>query len=405
MRQRQRFGLVAVMGAAAMALMVATPASARKFQLSGNWILRNGQVFIPLQFAVPVGQTAMGRPVWGSTGMDTPSGMIGHGLGFPNGAPPAVGLDATATGSNPAALRVPKHRFITNVHATVPLEGLTLVQITTNFGIDAPFQTETVHKSGGPGAFTWCPGDPACVAGGPPQGAGRNGRVIYHQRTANRFGGTLRLGQKRGGNNTFRFLPAVPFRVVHAFFGTYPPTRNLAPGGGSKDNPAIEKVFLRRGPVTRPMTPPGPYQIISHPGPKLTTGFGYTNSMTGMIYYPPPIATGPMGTLALEFTTNYGFPVTTGTVIAQQSKGTGGSDFFTFMGTDNRTNLGAGNITLVSGGIGFRTTINQATLYASMNRIKMTLGKPVPSMSPAGFAAAGALMLLAVGYALRRRLS
>ena len=44
MRQLQRFGLAATMGVALLALTLATPASARKFQMSGNWIIRNGQV-------------------------------------------------------------------------------------------------------------------------------------------------------------------------------------------------------------------------------------------------------------------------------------------------------------------------------------------------------------------------
>jgi hypothetical protein len=34
----------------------------------------------------------------------------------------------------------------------------------------------------------------------------------------------------------------------------------------------------------------------------------------------------------------------------------------------------------------------------------MSLAPPIPSLSPAGFAVAGVLLLLAVGYALRRRL-
>ena len=42
-------------------------------------------------------------------------------------------------------------------------------------------------------------------------------------------------------------------------------------------------------------------------------------------------------------------------------------------------------------------------MYASYDKVFLTLAPFVPSMSPAGAAAAGALMLLAVGYAMRRR--
>src|SRR5262249_31477318 len=42
--------------------------------------------------------------------------------------------------------------------------------------------------------------------------------------------------------------------------------------------------------------------------------------------------------------------------------------------------------------------------YGSFAKVKLTLGAPIPSLSPAGLAAAAALVVLAAGYALRRRL-
>jgi len=68
-----------------------------------------------------------------------------------------------------------------------------------------------------------------------------------------------------------------------------------------------------------------------------------------------------------------------------------------------RTALGAGNITLVAGGLSFRRSVASSSSYASLGRVKMTLSAPIPSLSPAGLAAASALVLLAAGYALRRR--
>ena len=65
--------------------------------------------------------------------------------------------------------------------------------------------------------------------------------------------------------------------------------------------------------------------------------------------------------------------------------------------------LGAGNPSLVAGGLSFRTTLNGTTPYASFQKVKLTLAPPIPSLSPAGLAAGGALVLLAAGYALRRR--
>src|SRR5262245_56078120 len=203
MRQLQRFGLAAVMGVALVALTLATPASARKFQMSGNWIIRNGQVFIPLQFA-----TAVMDP------MAAPAGVVHISMGnlsgaffFPNGPMPVLG-GVTAQGSNPASIMIPQHVAKEDVGAAVPLAGQTLVQITTNFGVDAPYEAATLAMNGGPGSFTWCPNDVACthVPGGmwstdPPNGGVRNGRIIYRA-GANQFGGTLQIGLERGGYTT-----------------------------------------------------------------------------------------------------------------------------------------------------------------------------------------------------------
>ena len=40
----------------------------------------------------------------------------------------------------------------------------------------------------------------------------------------------------------------------------------------------------------------------------------------------------------------------------------------------------------------------------SFQKVKLTLAPPIPSLSPAGGVAAAALVLLAAGYAMRRRL-
>ena len=77
----------------------------------------------------------------------------------------------------------------------------------------------------------------------------------------------------------------------------------------------------------------------------------------------------------------------------------------TLMGSDARTPLGAGNISLVAGGLARRNTLGGDTGYGQFDRVWMTFGPPVPSLSPAGFAAAGVLVMLAAGFALRRRLA
>ena len=77
------------------------------------------------------------------------------------------------------------------------------------------------------------------------------------------------------------------------------------------------------------------------------------------------------------------------------------------MGYDNRTALGAGKITLVAGGTTHRmanATANPQN-YGAFDIVNLTIGQtPVPAMSPMGLATAAVLMMLAVGYAFRRRL-
>jgi hypothetical protein len=69
---------------------------------------------------------------------------------------------------------------------------------------------------------------------------------------------------------------------------------------------------------------------------------------------------------------------------------------------DNRTVGGAGTIQLVGGGLSQRALTGD---NANRAWIQLTLAKTtvVPSMSPTGFAAAAGLILLAAGYAARRR--
>jgi len=383
--------LAATAAVAVLLLAHAPAASARKLQMSGTWAIRNGQVFIPLQFAA----TLMGGQM-----THTSMGNLSKGSGFPNGPIPGAG-GVVATGSAPATLVVPPHRFRTSPFAGIPLNGIELVQITTMFVVDAPFQAATLMAGGGPGSFQWCPNAVlSCPVAGPPNGGTRNGRVIYLA-GANQFGGTMQMGLSGGGINSFTFN-AAPFQAGHVYFGGVGPTlRAPAPGRGTPANPWIRINYLPPGVVTQP-TMVTFTQLILHPGPKLTTMFGLTTTGTGPTFRLPAIGVSVMGMSVGQSTAEYGFAHTTGTVIVQQTAGTAGDDFFTVMGSDGRTPLGAGNISTVAGGIAFRNTLSGQTPYATFHKVWMSLGPPVPSLSPAGVAAVGALVLLAAGYALRR---
>jgi len=384
-------GLCPVAIATAVMLFVPREAVARKLQMSGSWAIRNGQVFIPLQFAPTLGGSRMTM---------TSMGDLSMAFGFPNG--PVVGAGAVAASSGTTSLKVPQGVFHSFPSAVVPVRtGSGLLQITTMFVVDAPYQAATLYKNGGPGFFTWCPSNPACTAGQPLAGLGA--RVIYHE-GSNRFGGTMQIALRDGGvvSSFYRHTP--PSLVAHIYFGAPNTFAAHAVGAGAADLPSVAKIYLTAGVVTQPLGPPTPYGLVTQPGGKVTTGAGLTTTGATGPLIRLAIGTTPGGMSFGQLTTQYGFPHTTGTVIVQQTAGTAGDDFFTVMGSDMRTALGAGNLSTVAGGISFRNSVSGQTPYATFHRVWFSLAPPVPSLSPAGAAAAGALLLLAVGYAERRKL-
>src|SRR5262245_62632950 len=130
---------------AVLGLLLASDADARKFQMSGTWVYRNGQVFLPLQFATVV-MDPMAPPF---NVVHASMGNLTGARGFPNDAPFAGQGGVTATGSGPATLRVPPHRFVEDAMALVPIQDTGAVQITTNVGIDAPYAAATLAAGAG----------------------------------------------------------------------------------------------------------------------------------------------------------------------------------------------------------------------------------------------------------------
>ena len=77
------------------------------------------------------------------------------------------------------------------------------------------------------------------------------------------------------------------------------------------------------------------------------------------------------------------------------------------MGYDLRSAMGQGRITLVSGGTTHRYVLagGNPQNYAALDVVNLTFGaNAVPAMSPMGLITAAVLIMLAVGYAFRRRL-
>src|SRR5262245_61215567 len=133
MRQagRLRRRSAAAVALALAAGLAAAPSSARKFQMSGTWLVRKGNAFIPLQFGGSLGGTQMTHVSMGNW-TEAPF--------YPPGQVVAGGGGVSATGSDPAALVIPRHRWVSDHSTGIPF-SCCLVQLTTMFQVDAPFTT------------------------------------------------------------------------------------------------------------------------------------------------------------------------------------------------------------------------------------------------------------------------
>jgi len=188
--------------------------------MSGTWAMRRGVGFLPLQFALSQ---------MGSQHTHTSAGALSKALLTPNG-PVTGGGAVNATGSGPA----------------------------------------TLAPNGGPGSFTWCPGDPACVdLPGTLDRPGR-GRIVYRA-GANRFGGVMQMLLQGRGSVSIAWQYS-PFQALHVH---RTPTSTLDSGIQHTGGPyaTVVRDYLPRGFVTQPLVAPTANGLITAPGPKLTTMF------------------------------------------------------------------------------------------------------------------------------------
>jgi hypothetical protein len=259
------------------------------------------------------------------------------------------------------------------------------------------------------------------------------------------------LPSKFGGPGRFRvtpgaaagLMPQVPvtlYAIAVAGPGNPPCTHpaliglGVPPLGGTFNNSLCLAAVGQALPTTTVPTPNANLGVIGGPvGGVMTTPGGTPNAIaTTGTPNAPGSAVGPVpgvfvgawdangdfltfggGTNALAPTgggmggitnmaTTVGFPWTTGQVKISAPAAGGAPEVFTLTGMDNRTVGGAGTIQLVGGGLSQRALTGD---NANRAWIQLTLAKTtvVPSMSPTGFAAAAGLILLAAGYAARRR--
>jgi hypothetical protein len=223
------------------------------------------------------------------------------------------------------------------------------------------------------------------------------GTMTYSNALGARFGGAAQFAISSGDPVAGDAFPAAPVTLWIKVNATTPPCTHPA-FGGAKAGCVAAAVLEIPGPVgaiggASNVTVMTPGVVI--PGNNLAA-MKMGAVPLGTLLAPPLVA----GKLAIptNMVSSRAGPWTTGRVIISNPP-----EIFTLSGNDLRTAGGGGTIQMVAGSLSTR-----ATMGANANRgwVRLVLSPqfPVPATSLSGLAATVALMLLAFGYTMRRRL-
>ena len=411
-------GLAGTAGAAATRSYSLAAGSGGQFQVGGGLPLPiqatcnatcTGTVFPPLLIPAKSGATVMATVKVGVVGrkLVVPKGVLSKPASFKILGQHDNNKNLYAVATNlkytwPAA---------TATFSTAGRAGPTTVVVAgLGGGQSIRYSNVLARKFGGPAQFALSPG----AVPGPPGGAGAPGDLnpnapvtlyaippplrpignppcthVAFLTTASPPGPIPTAGDPVGGVNINGFCVAA---IANAL-----PTGLPAPGGGQPSAPVVVS------------TPGGTPAATAVGGP--VPGVGVVKAGTG-VFHPA----GPKGTISLfaftpagnpgftNMATSLGYPWTTGMLTIKATLATGGPESWMITGKDLRTASGAGVIQMVSGALSLRTATRD-NANRGWVRLELVPLSGVPSMSPVGLAAMVALLLLAAGYAMRRRLS
>jgi hypothetical protein len=334
---------------AAFVLMSST-ADAREFRMSGDWRLLFG--------------ATLELPVFG-------------GIGNRDGAM------ANATGSAPASVTIPVNAFTDpGLSIVIPIPSVTsLVQLSSMFSFNGPISPGAFAagpKGTRPANFGWCIGaaaNPNCTTAAIGGSQGTAHGLVTYTAGPNQFGGTMQM--LVGGTGAFSGLIGTsPRRIEHALINA----ETVAQGGGFATNVSI-------------FFPPGP----------VTTGAVCANGLCGDagVIIVPGVTTAP-GTGGTS--TFWGFPWTTGMVSVFVNEVPTSPETVTATGFDTRTPLGAGNISMVAGGLGVFQGPAARAATSLFSTVTMTFrARNLPALSAGGIATLVSVIAMGAAYALHGR--
>jgi len=297
----------------------------------------------------------------------------------------------------------------TNIRYTWPSEavtfstaartGSTTVLINKGGGRTIRYSNALGRKFGGPAKFALRLGVPGSPGGGGPPGDLRaNAAATLYIVAVGKAPPCHHPGL--GGTNpadaacVAAIANVLPTGMTSMGTGTTMTYGQPGHGGGQLATPFT---------VSTPGGTPGAFNHGLPYGPKPGVGVGkFGSSPAGTVSlfaYTPNGNTG-----VTNMASSSGFPWTTG-MLTVHATGKGGVESFKLSGNDGRNATGKGVIQMVSGSLSQRNATGD---NANRGWVRLVLGtgpQPVPALSPAALAATAALMLLAAGYAMRRRFS
>ncbi len=386
----------------ALGLVAGTAQARHKFSLvagSGGQIHIGNGLALPIQQAATVGQTGTVFPPLG--------------IGVKPGPAPII----TGTILKPLIDVGTKQGYQRRL--VVPTGVLSRPAAQTTVGVK--FSNPTLFAVGTNLKYTWPAAQAvfstgAAVGGGgtgPTIVTGHGGSMTYSNALGKRFGGpasfTLSGGAAAGD---FAHAPVTIWIKVNA---TTPACTHTNALFGGPDPGCVVGVLLAKPTgiagqggnpatsVTTPGTPVGGANVaIARLGnnPRGTLLPGLAPPVVTKPY-PLPVLTNPLLPVTNMATSRPG-PWTTGTLVITNVAATP-AETFTLKGKDSRTERGGGVIQMVSGALATRS-FTGANANRGWVRLVFPIESQVPSISPLGLTALVGLLLLAFGYATRRRI-
>lgn len=384
-----------------LALAATSAQAQRTLSMSGEWFMNRG----PL---VDIPANGGARLCGGS-----PSTGCVNNLQPANGGIPAAVQPVQATGTGPAGFSISNNAAFAQAggaanRQTNPVAGIpTVIQLASQFSLAGPgltsmyggaatfqanaWQNDPMQAARLGANFTWCPPNGACTTPTYNQTYGAYRAVMKYTAGPNAFGGTM--------NMMLRDTAVVSVNIG----GSPPQVLHQLVGGTSNPTFGPQMAGAGYGAARQLTLAPGPVHASYNIGTPCTSGFGQEPSPPGCGVI---TAQGPfLFNLPSSINRDWGMPWTTGTVQVRNLPGpvptNDPSTTFTVMGTDSRTPLGIGQITLVAGATTER--IPSGNHFGALEVVRLNFGAPAtPLLSGPAIAAMVALMLLAGGYMARR---